>query len=110
MTVIKEPHVCTPESCPEPGKYFVTATEPKPDGSRSFWCMAGPYNTHRAALAKVDEALMIADKYDPRAWWMAWGTARLPEDSALIGKLQQAGYMPPAKTHERKVIHVLHNS
>jgi hypothetical protein len=96
-TLKNEPHFCTPESCPEPGKYFVTATG---DSGRHFWCMAGPYSSHAAALAKVAEATRIADKHDGRAWFMAWGTAKLPDDSTEIGRLQKAGYMPTATPKE----------
>lgn len=43
-------------------------------GARHF-LIAGPYPDHAAALAKVDHVRTEADKLDPRAWFMAWGTA-----------------------------------
>lgn len=77
-------HVCSPESCPEPGKYFVTAQDA---GKIHF--MAGPYTTHAEALEKCHPALMIADKHDGRAWFMSWGTVRLTDDSPRIGTLNK---------------------
>jgi len=79
-------HVCTPETCPQ-GRYFVTAIDA---GATHY--MAGPYPEHTAALADVDKALKIADKHDPRAWFMCWGTARIIDDNyrpALIGTLNK---------------------
>lgn len=86
-----EAHVCTPETCPEPANYYVTAV----DGP-SWWKMSGPYSTHSAALADVDKALKLTDKHDRsgRAWFMGWGTARL--DSTEPGNLNKAGLMEAA--------------
>ena len=75
-------HTCTPESCPV-GNYYVTAI----DGP-AWWKMAGPYATHADALADVDKARGIADKHDGRAWFMAWGTARI--ESTTPGNLNRA--------------------
>lgn len=44
------------------------------DGRRRH-LVAGPYPTHAEALALVDMVLKLADSRDPRAWFMAWGTA-----------------------------------
>lgn len=77
-------HICTPETCPQSGNYYVTAID-----GREWWAMAGPYKTHAEALALVDRALTIADKHDGRAWFMAWGTARLPEDYTTPGILNK---------------------
>ncbi len=77
-------HVCTQETCPDGGKYFVSAV----DADRVFF-MAGPYRTHQEALDKVQTALMIADKHDGRAWFMSWGTCRLEDDSTRIGTLNK---------------------
>jgi hypothetical protein len=44
------------------------------DGSRRY-LIAGPYPTIIHALEKVETVLEIADRRDPRAWFMAWGTA-----------------------------------
>jgi hypothetical protein len=82
-------HTCTPETCPEGGRYFVTAI----DGP-SWFPMSGPYTTHQAALADVDRALKIANEHDGRAWFMRWGTARLPDDSKITtGSLNKAGLL-----------------
>jgi hypothetical protein len=77
-------HVCTAESCPEPGSYYVSCI----DGA-SFYLMAGPYGTHALALADVDKALHIADARDGRAWFMAWGTVRLRDGSTEPGRLNK---------------------
>lgn len=45
--------------------------------------MLGPFNTHAAALARVDECLKACDKVDPRAWFRAWGTCRLETENTL---------------------------
>lgn len=81
-------HVCTPETCPEPGKYFVSAR----DAGRVYF-MAGPYQTHAEALKNRDKALHLADKHDGRAWFMAWGTCRAADDCQTIGSLNRAGLL-----------------
>lgn len=80
-------HVCTPESCPEPGNYFVTCV----DGDR-FWYMAGPYSTHQAALDKVDAARRIGVENNPRAHFYGWGTVR--SDRTEPGSITKAGLLP----------------
>jgi hypothetical protein len=84
--VFKREHVCTPETCPEPGIYYVTAK----DGPQ-WWKMAGPYPTHEAALADVDRALRIASDNAPKAWFMNWGTARMKDGTTEPGNLNKAG-------------------
>lgn len=89
-----ERHVCTPETCPEPGRYYVTAI----DADRvRYHYMAGPYRTHAEALANVRPMLLLADRHDPRAWWMAWGTARHTDTSkpAPLAVLVKHGIIPP---------------
>jgi len=81
-------HVCTPETCPENGNYYVTAI----DGGQVYW-MAGPYKTHPEALALVDKALNIADKHDGRAWFMSWGTSRRKDGYDQPGSLNKAGLL-----------------
>lgn len=44
------------------------------DGPARF-LVAGPYSSHDVALARVDAVKEHANKADPRAWFMAWGTA-----------------------------------
>lgn len=49
--------------------YYVSAI----DGGR-HWLIAGPYALHVAALAQVHPASVEAEKGNPRAYFMAWGT------------------------------------
>ena len=81
------PHVCSAESCPEPGNYYVSAV----DGP-NWWKMAGPYRNHASALADVNRARDLADKHDRsgRAWFMSWGTVRV-ENETGPGNLNRAG-------------------
>jgi hypothetical protein len=79
-----EEHVCNPETCPEPGSYYVSAV----DGP-NWWRMAGPYASHAAALANVNKALHIADKHAGRAWFMKWGTVRMPDGFNEPGRLNK---------------------
>ena len=58
---------------PQPGHYYVTAI----DGPRRYF-LAGPWPTHGEALAQVEAVRRYADAMDPRATWMAYGTARQP--------------------------------
>jgi hypothetical protein len=81
-------HVCTPESCPSPGAYYVTCID-----SGSFWKMSGPYPTHAAALADVDKVLAIVNKRDPRAWFMSWGTLLMKDGTIEPGACQKAGVL-----------------
>lgn len=82
-------HECTPETCPEPGSYYVTCI----DGPNLYY-MSGPYPTHAGALARVDAALSFAHKNDRsgRAWFMSWGTARFKDDERRPGNLNKAGF------------------
>lgn len=70
-----------------PGPYYVTAV----DAGRVY-TMAGPYATHAAALADVDRAREVAYAHDGRAWFMAWGTARM-EGSDRVGTLNRLGLL-----------------
>jgi hypothetical protein len=79
-----EAHVCTPETCPEPGAYYVSAV----DGPK-WWKMAGPYSTHSEALQNVDRARKIANRYDGRAWYMGWGTVRMKDGCTEPGNLNK---------------------
>lgn len=89
-TIIEEctTHVCTPESCPEPGSYYVTCVDGK-----WFWKMSGPYPNHAAAIADVEKACRIASDHNDRAWFMAWGTARMKDGTTEPGNLQKAGLL-----------------
>jgi len=57
---------------PSPGieRFYVSAI----DGSRKY-LVAGPYTTHAAALGRVEAVRKLAGERDPRAHFMAWGTA-----------------------------------
>lgn len=65
------------------GPYYVSAI----DAGRTF-LMAGPFDTHQDALENVENARLIADGLDPRAWFMAWGTVRI-EGSTKLGRLTE---------------------
>lgn len=62
-------HICTPDLCPDGDNYFVTATD-----AGFLWYMAGPYPTHREALAAVDPARAIGYANNPWSHFFAWGT------------------------------------
>ena len=62
----------TPDT--RPGPYWVTAKD-----AGHYFVMAGPYETHKEALGAVDMARDTASDIDGRAWFMAWGTARIPD-------------------------------
>lgn len=50
--------------------FYVSAID-----GRKKYMIAGPYLTHAKALAAVDTVRRDAERRDPRAYWMAWGTA-----------------------------------
>lgn len=50
--------------------YYVSAI----DGAKRY-LLAGPYTAHETALARVDAVNAYACANDPRAHFMAWGTA-----------------------------------
>lgn len=64
---------------PQPGRYYVTAI----DGAKRYF-LAGPWETHAEALAQVESVRRFAELTDPRAIWMAYGTARQPLDGEAI--------------------------
>jgi hypothetical protein len=70
----------------KPGPYWVTALE----GSSRCFVMSGPYADHQRALDDVIKCRDIAADQDGRAWFMAWGTARMT-DRAEPGRLNAAG-------------------
>lgn len=83
------PHICTAESCPSPGSYYVSALD-----ERGHYIMAGPYATHSAALADVALAQLIASRYGSdgsKGAWMRWGTLRYPDGNAEPGRLNKHG-------------------
>lgn len=50
--------------------------------SGDYRLLAGPFLTHSQALAMVDPARKAAEQYDPRAFWYAYGTCRVPDHNA----------------------------
>lgn len=42
------------------------------------YLVAGPYDTHQAALDRVEAVRNHADQHDARAHFMFWGTCSLP--------------------------------
>ena len=74
----------------KPGPYFVTAIDQGPAMTRRVMVMSGPYNTHQQALDAVGMARDTASDIDGRAWFMAWGTARIP-DRTQPGNLEKMG-------------------
>ena len=81
-------HICTPESCPPTGGYYVSCV----DYDR-YWLMAGPYQTHAEALADKDKVYTIAEETDPRSIWKAWGTCRVKEGELKPGVLNKFNLM-----------------
>lgn len=55
-----------------PGAYYVSVV----DGGK-FLLLAGPFETHEAALARVEQATEIARNLDPNCAFYAFGTCRL---------------------------------
>lgn len=76
---------------PRPGLYYVTAR----DGVRTAY-LAGPYDTHAAALDAVNPARKRLDyvEHHPHAPFLGYGTARLAPDYA--GPLPPVRYGAPA--------------
>lgn len=73
----------TPDT--KPGSYYVTAI----DGKRVAYLL-GPFAWHLQALELVGAAQAKAEELDPRAFWYAYGTARIPDDVPKphpVGKL-----------------------
>jgi hypothetical protein len=56
----------------KPGPYFVSVA----DAGRVA-LLAGPYDTHAEALAKVDHAQTLAEERDSRAVFYGFGTVRM---------------------------------
>lgn len=79
-------HICTADSCPDGARYFVTCVD-----AGSLWYMAGPYGTHREALAAVEPALKIGVANDGRAHFYAWGTVR--SERIAPGSITAAGLL-----------------
>jgi hypothetical protein len=51
--------------------------------------MLGPFSKHEHALAWVDHAFKKADELDPRAWFRAWGTARVEMHTLPSGNMNR---------------------
>ncbi|SNR99702.1 hypothetical protein SAMN04488503_2253 [Humidesulfovibrio mexicanus] len=71
----------------EPGSYYISAT----DAGR-FFLVAGPYPTHREALANVDRAKTITEfSTEGRSYFWFWGTTRMADDYTAPGVLNRHG-------------------
>jgi len=66
---------CVPDGQGVRKFFYVSAI----DGTKRY-LIAGPYPDHAAALAKVDSVRKTAEEIDPRAVFMAWGTAGSDEE------------------------------
>lgn len=71
-------------------RYFWVSAQ-RDDGRRAI--IAGPYDTHEAALADVRRVTLAACRVDDRAWWYAWGTAG--SDEILKAALGAPDTLPP---------------
>jgi len=71
-----------------PGPFYVTAYDPGV-GPSKFYLMVGPLPKHQDALDLVEPARAMAESLDPRAVWMAFGTARMAPDFNKPGKLNE---------------------
>lgn len=79
-------HVCTSETCPEPGFYYVTVIY-----ADRYWKMAGPYSTHQESLAAVGMVRKLTrERGGSKGLYMeafgSWGTTRLSPDHIDAGK------------------------
>lgn len=61
------------------GAYYVTVI----DGKRLGRLLGPFYDDHAAALAMVDKVRAKAEELDPRAFWYAYGTCRIPSDDSV---------------------------
>lgn len=78
------------------GNYYVSVR----DGSRTA-LLAGPFvNDHASALEMVDHARDVAADLNPRAWFYAYGTCRLPLDSSPPGRINDWLVLPPVPPEE----------
>lgn len=59
-----------------PGFYYVSAI--RDDGRKAL--VKGPFPKHREALQAVEATKTTVGRFDPRAPWYAWGTARSEVD------------------------------
>lgn len=63
------------------GGYYVSVRD-----GRRFGLLAGPYDTHAAALDKVRQARDLACERDHWAWFNRFGTVRMRDDYREPGK------------------------
>lgn len=64
----------------KPGAYYVSVN----DGARAS-LLLGPFiDDHAGALAMVDQVRAKAEQIDPRAFWYAYGTCRVPNDGSVL--------------------------
>lgn len=78
------------EPDPRPGPYYVSAIRQGDDGSRGWYAIMGPFETHAEAIALVDRARRYALATDSRSEGYAFGTRRHPYPDPPQGKLSRA--------------------
>jgi hypothetical protein len=69
--------------------YYVTVI----DGPRSDF-LAGPFNTHGAALAMVEPAREVCQNLIRESIWFGFGTAHVRTGRSRVGKLNDRLTMP----------------
>jgi hypothetical protein len=88
-------HVCTLESCPPSGDYYVTAIP----GPNRIFKIAGPYPTHASALLDIENVQRIACALDEQGNSLDWGTRRVAGERTP-GALNRMGYRDPERIFE----------
>lgn len=68
----------------EAGSYYVSVV----DGGR-FNVLAGPYGTHKEAIAMVDPTRAIANELDARSHFYGFGTVRMKDGYNKPGMLNK---------------------
>jgi hypothetical protein len=79
-------HICTSETCPEPGAYFVSVRndlQQAPD----WRALLGPFPSHAIALAWVPRGQRLAEELDSKAVWYSFGTVRMEDSHGRPGLL-----------------------
>jgi hypothetical protein len=92
QTTVHKRHDDPKPAAPDPAArkhFYVSAI----DGARKH-LVAGPYASHDEAVGMVEHVRAHADKHDPRAHFMAWGTAG--SDSPIKTPLGEGWKPPPA--------------
>jgi len=67
------------------------------DAGRTGWLL-GPYATHQVALDNVQRGRDLANEWNAKAWFMAFGTASVPTGTPIQTVFQQDGTVNSART------------